>query len=146
VTRPGRERHDRLPRVDRQPGVEAERRVGLVHLGERLPHGKSGPHGAFRIVAVGGGSAEDAHDRVADELLDRTAETLDFQSDPLVIRREDCEHVLGVELLGASRGADEVDEEHADDASFLLRPSRLGEGGPAPTAVPRVAGVLVPAP
>ena len=38
-----------------------------------------------------------------------------------VVRREQRAHVLGVELLGAGREADEVGEEHRDDLALLAR-------------------------
>jgi len=54
--------------------------------------------------------AEDRHDRVADELLDRSSERFDLGSQTRVVRTEDRTHVFGIELLGASGEPDEVDE------------------------------------
>jgi len=64
-------------------------------------------------------SPEDAEDGVADELLDPAAVALDLAAHALVVRREERAYVLGIELLGAGREADDVDEEDADDAALF---------------------------
>ena len=58
-----------------------------------------GANGAFGIVLVRNRGAEDAIDRVADELLDRAAVALDLRPQARVIGRERRSHVLRVELL-----------------------------------------------
>jgi hypothetical protein len=64
------------------------------------------------------GAPNSAHDGVADELLDRAAETLELVSQPLVVGTQDRLDVLRIELLGPRREADEVGEEHGDDLPF----------------------------
>lgn len=88
--------------------------------------------------------AEDAHDRVADELLDEASERLDLAAYALVVRREDRVHVLRVELLGPRGEPDKVDEDDADDAPLLLR-DRLfsGERIRAGEAESRDVGILL---
>ena len=92
-----------------------ELELGLlaVRADHRLAHGERRAHGALGVVAVGDRRAEDAHHRVADELLDDAAERLDLVANALVVRREDRAHVLGVELFGPRREPDEVDEDDA---------------------------------
>jgi hypothetical protein len=68
--RPGSERRDRLARVDRDPDLEVELRVGVVEVVDRVADRERGAHRSLRVVAERDGRAEDGHDRVADELLD----------------------------------------------------------------------------
>ena len=56
----------------------------------------------------------------------RPSVLLEHSPEPLVVRREQREHVLGVELLGATRRPDDVDEDGRDRAAFLVPPRRLG--------------------
>ena len=70
--------------------------------------------------------AEERHHRVADELLDRAAEALELVAQVRVVGREHRADVLGIELLGARREADEVGEEDGDDLALLAR----GRGRP----------------
>ena len=65
---------------------------------------------------------------VADELLDPAAVPLDLRTNPLVVRRQERPYVLGVELLGAGREADDVDEEDADDPPLLPVRARRQRG------------------
>ena len=76
-------------------------------------------HGALRVVAVGERRAEDAHHRVADELLDDAAERLDLAAHAVVVRRQDCTNVLGIEPFGSGREPDEVDEDDGDDPPLV---------------------------
>ena len=69
--------------------------------------------------------AEDRDHRVADELLDGAAPALELGAQPLVVRAQERVDVLGVELLGARREADQVGEEDGDD---LALPAGLGHG------------------
>ena len=77
--------------------------------------GERGPNGALGVVLVRDRRAEERHDRVADELLDRAAEALELRAQALVVRAEQRLDVLGIELLGARREADEVAEDDGDD-------------------------------
>ena len=58
---------------------------------------------------------------VADELLDCPAVALEVPPQRLVVATQQRPDVLGVELLGARRGADEVDEDCGDDLPLFLR-------------------------
>ena len=78
-------------------------------------------HGADRalgVVLVRGRRAEERHHRVADELLDGAAVALELGADALVVRAEERLDVLGVELLGPLREADEVAEDDRDDLAL----------------------------
>jgi hypothetical protein len=117
--RPGVERDDGLACVDRGPCLEVE----LLH---RLEDGKPRPHAPLGVVLVRDGGAEDGHDGVADELLDRAAEPLDLGLRARVVALEAGTDVLGVGRLRGGGEADEVDEEHRDDLALLAR-GRLGD-------------------
>ena len=69
-----------------------------------------------------GGSAEDGHHRVADELLDGASVALELGTQLFVVGPQDRIDVLGVERLRTRGEADEVGEEHRDD---LPLPARL---------------------
>jgi hypothetical protein len=71
------------------------------------------------------GSAEDAEDGVADELVDDSPMSLERLANVLVVPRQECSHVLGVELLGALREADEIREEDRDHSALLARGPRV---------------------
>ena len=73
------------------------------------------------------GSAEDRHDRVADELLHGAAALLELRPQPFVVRPQDRLHVLGIERLGACGEADEVGEE--DGYSLALASHRTRSVG-----------------
>ena len=123
--RPCVERNERFARVDRDPKVEIDAEV---------THRERGANRALRIVAECGRRAEDAHHRVADELLDDAAERLDLAPDGVVVRHRGWRARPRVELLGTGGEADQVDEDHADEAPFL--PSRPAEPPPARFRMP----------
>jgi hypothetical protein len=58
--------------------------------------------------------AEDGDDGIADELLDRAAETLQLGADARVVPTEQRAHVFGVQRLSLAREADEVAEDDGD--------------------------------
>ena len=115
------ERDERLARVDCDAYLEPV----LDHC---VSHGERGPHRALRVVLMRDRRAEDGHHRVADELLDRSAESLELVSRTRVVRRELRADVLGIGRLGMSRVADEVDEHDAHHLPFLARGSRRQRG------------------
>ncbi len=118
----------------------------FIELDDGVEDPKSGVHGAFRIVLTGDRRAEDGHDCVADELLDRTAKALDLLLHARVIRTQSSAYILGIRLLRRSGESDEVDEEDGDDlALFRCRPRRFGECGAASPAESRSLGVLLAA-
>ncbi len=131
--RAGRERDHRLARVDPDPHVDVQRRVGLVQLGDRVERAERRRHRALRIVLVGDGCAEDAHHRVTDELVEGPAEPLDVLLDPAVERQKHAPHVLRVGAVRARREAHDVGEQHRDDAALLggcRRPLARPDGHP----------------
>ena len=95
-------------------------------LGHRVADGQRGAHRAFWIVLVRGGSAEDGHHRVADELLDGASVALELGTQLFVVGPQDRIDVLGVERLRTRGEANEVGEEHRDD---LPLPARLVRHG-----------------
>jgi hypothetical protein len=113
----------RFSRVDPDLDLEVEPLVLLVQLGESLESGKRSADSSFGIVFVKDRSPEDRHDRVADELLDRSAVPLEARPKMLVIQNQPGSHVLRIE--GASRRgrADDIHEDDGDELSFLRRRS-----------------------
>ena len=99
---------DDLARVDTDAPLDAE-------LRERLPHLHRRAAGAEGVVLVYGRHAEDGHDRVADELLDRAAVALDDRLHALEVPSEQRLHRLGISRLAERRRSDDVAEEHGDD-------------------------------
>ena len=101
--------------------------IRLVQLGDRLLDRERRADGPLRVVLVRDGCAEDADDGVADELLDRSAVTLELV--PRARRgtgRRMRPHVLGIELLRASGRPDEVREDDGDDLALLAPRDRRG--------------------
>ncbi len=123
LVRTGRGVHD-LAGVDADPQLEAGRRhaQACLDLLECADERQARPHRPFRVVVAGAWCAEDGHRGVADELLDHAAVALDRLAGRGEVGVLDRGHVLGVELLGQRREADEVGEQDADDAT-------LGRGG-----------------
>src|SRR5439155_1416219 len=86
----------------------------------RVPADRKGcSNSPLGIVLVRHRRTEQRHDRVADELLDRTAEALELGTEAFVVRGEERSHVLGVHGLGAFGEADEIREEDSDDLALL---------------------------
>ncbi len=115
--RPRAERDDRLP--GRHGRSHRDLESFVAELLDRLEDPERRPHGALGVVLVRDGGAEHGHDGVADELLHRPAEALDVGLHALVVRAQRRADVLGVGAIGATREADEVDEEHRDDLPLL---------------------------
>ena len=99
------------------------------------------PHAPERIVLVHTGHAEDGHDRVADELLDRAAVTLDHLARRVVEPGEHPTDRLGVEPLADRRRTFEVGEEHGDHAPGLMGSVERDERCSARHAEPRPIGI-----
>ena len=99
--------------------------------GERLLHAQRGAHGPLGVVLVGDRRAEQGDDGVAEQLVDAAAERLDVGDERLEARLDEPLDLLGVEVLGERRVADEVGEQHGDDAPLLDRRSSR-----SPTGVP----------
>jgi hypothetical protein len=119
-----------------QPFVE--RPKGGVHAGGRPDR----PQG---VVLVGGGDAEDGHDRVAGELLHRAAVVADHRPHGVVVAGHDLGQRLGVEPLAERGRAAQVAEQHGDGLAGATRPADPGQGLAAGQAEPRPPGVRLPA-
>src|SRR2546425_7477503 len=111
--------YDGLARVHCGPGRELQPRVLLVQFGDAIEHPEAGPYGPFGIVAVAERGAEDCHDRVADELLDRSPVLLDLPFDSVVVELERVPYVLRVGPIRSRGEANQVDEEHGDQLALL---------------------------
>ena len=68
--------------------------VAAGELADDVPDDERRAHRTLRVVAVRERRSEDAHDGVADELLDDAAERLDLAADALVVRREHAREPL----------------------------------------------------
>ena len=136
------ERHDRLAGGDADADLELPARVLLVQRRDRLQDGEAGPHRALRVVLVCDGHAEVRDDGVADVLLHRSAEADQLGAEPPVVRLEQRQDVLGVELLRPARRADHVDEEQRVELPLLLDRRGSGQRRAAREAELRDVGVL----
>ena len=113
------------------PGAHAN--VGAEPL-DRRDELERRPDAALGVVLLRDGRAPERHHRVADELLDPAAVALDHVPRRLEVAREQLAGLLGVAALGLRREADQVGEEHGDEAP-------LGDRGRAQAAAPaRAAG------
>ena len=137
VIRPRRQLDDRLSRVDCDADLQPVL-LGPVADGQRCTHR------SLRIVPVRRGRAEHAHHGVSDELLHSPAEALQPRPHLLVVGGQEGSDVLGVERLRVRREADEVHEQHRDDAPLLANLARLERSG-AGVAESGVVGVLLAA-
>ena len=91
-----------------------------------------------------GGRAEQSHHRVADELLDRAAATLELGAHALVVRPQYTANLLRIETLGAGGEADKVAEHHRDDLPLLARGNlRRDERRAAHPAQPEAVRILL---
>src|SRR5688572_2212128 len=91
------------------------------------------------------GSAEERNDRVADELLDRAAEALKLEAQPLPVGCEQGAYILRIELLGTRRETDEVCEQHSDDLAFLAWRCWCCQRRPAHSTQQEAIGVFLAA-
>ena len=99
--RPCIQGHERFSRVDGDPHFQVEAGIRGVHGRCGVPDGQRGADRALGIVTERCWSAENSDDRIADELLDHTAEGLDLGADGVVVGAEQSLHVLGIQPLGA---------------------------------------------
>src|SRR5262249_44889786 len=133
------ERDQRLARVDADPDLK------LPALRDPIANRERRSNSPLGIVLVRDGRPEEGHDCVADELLDRAAEALEFGAQPSVVGRKQGAHVLWIESFRACREANQIAEEAADDLALLLRERRngLGERCRAERAEAKIAGKLL---
>ena len=114
------ERDERLARGD------ADAHLELTVLGERFADRQRRPNGSLRVVLVRDRRAEDGHDRVADELLDRSAEALELGAHARVVGLQEPRARPRGPCARRGREADEIAEEAGDDLA-LLALRRRGE-------------------
>ena len=116
---------DNLARIQSGAHLDLEP-VRAAELGiedaERIPHVGSRAHGAEGVVFANMLDPEDRHDRVADELLDRSPVRLDHRSHGIEVARKQGLESLRVEALTELGGPDDVAEHDRD------RAARLGPG------------------
>ena len=91
----------------------------LVQLLDRLQDAEAGADRALGIVLVRYRCAEDRHDRVPDELLDRAPVALDLLPQASVVGADAGADVLGVGRFRRGGEADEVAEEDGHDLALL---------------------------
>ena len=120
------ERDDRLAGGDADPNPQLAGRILLVQERDRGEDRKTGAHRPLGVVLVGDGCAEERDNGVADELLDRAPVALEHLAKLRVVRLEQRQHVLGVEVLGAARRADDVHENSRHRPPLLVPHGRRG--------------------
>ena len=140
---------DDLARVHADPHLEpyaplllelvVQRREPVAHLGRRAD-------AAERVVLVDAWDAEDGHDGVADELLDRAVVTLDDGAHLVEVADHDPPHRLWVEPLAQPRGAGHVGEDHRDGLAHLVRHRIVSHDGSLRTAPSMLRGRHVAGP
>jgi len=86
--------------------------------------------------------AEYGDDGVADELLDRPAESLKLVSSMFVVDAQQCAHVFRVACLGSRGRPHEVDEHDADDLP-LFSGASLGDRQRRPALRAELRGLRV---
>ena len=101
-----------------------------IQTGETLTQLQRSAHGPERVILATKRDAEDGHDGVADETIDRAAVTLDGFACCGVISVHDPAKRLWVELLPECRRSDHVTEQHGHSLSLLHEPT-LGWGANA---------------
>ena len=100
-------------------GEDARTRLQLrVEPGDGRDEVERGSHGPLGVVLLRDGSAPHGHDRVADELLDRSPVALDQRSRLLEVAGEELPRLLRVAALRGRGETDEVREEDRDETPF----------------------------
>jgi hypothetical protein len=108
---------------DHRPGVEphSDTQLHLVrqpklrptHLQRQLDSDR-GKHGPARVILMGHGGAEECHEAVAEELIDRPLVAMDLGKGQLEELVKEGMHALGAEAFGEGCGACDVAEEHGN--------------------------------
>ena len=125
-------------------GVHADASLD-AELGQRVAHLDRGSAGAEGVVLVYLRDAEDGHDRVADELLDRPAVRLDDGLHALEVAGQHSAERLRVGRLAERGRAGDVAEEDGDGLALLARGRRGLERRSAGVAEAGALGILLPA-
>ncbi len=134
----GVEPHPHGRAAPRSPGATA-----TAVAPERARDPERGQRGAARVVLVGDRRAEERHEPVAEELVDRAFVAMHLGERGLEEAAEEDVHALGAEPLGQRGRADHVAEEHGDRLALALERAAGGEDllGEVPRRVrPRDAG------
>ena len=100
--------------VDADPDLQV-----VARLGHRGTDGESGMERACGVIIVGLGCTVDGHHGIPDVLLDGATVTLDLCGHGAEVGALDLADLLGIGLFGPGREADEVDEQHGDEAAFF---------------------------
>jgi hypothetical protein len=74
----------------------------------RLADGQRRQHGSARMIFVGHRCTEERHEAVAEELIDRTLEAMDFTHRGLEERVEHLVHLVWADPRGQGRGVGNV--------------------------------------
>ncbi|HEY7451355.1 MAG TPA: hypothetical protein VIA02_02410 [Candidatus Limnocylindria bacterium] len=98
---------------DPGPGLDAR-----AHGSHRLDQVHSGANGPLCVVLVGDRDAPYSHDRVADELLDRAAISLDHLACRIEVGAERLAHLFGIPVLRERREAHQVSEQDRHDTTL----------------------------
>jgi hypothetical protein len=121
---------------DDRPGVDADARLevepalrqhGGIERRERPVNRDGGEDGAFRRVLVRHRGPEERHQAVAGERVHDALESVDLAERHLEVALDELAVLLGIELLGDRRRADEVAEHHGDLLALALDDSLRGE-------------------
>ena len=116
---------------------------------------QGGAHRAFGVIAVGDRRAEQRHRRIADVLVDRSAEAVDDRVDQREEALQQSVHFFRIQFRRKARIADQIAEQNRDRTTVSLgsgaaarlgrRDAIIGEEPPAAAAVPIAALVGVAA-
>jgi hypothetical protein len=88
----------------------------LAERGDRLRQRQGRADRSLRVVLARHRCAPHGHHRIADELLDDPAVLLDQRATAVEVARQDVANLLGIPVFGERREADEVREQHRDQA------------------------------
>ncbi len=130
---------DHLARVDPDPHREVEpvfaAQLGGV-LGDVVEHAQRREAGATGVVLVGDRRAEDGHDPVAGEFVDRALEAAHLIGENREEALHDPAPLLRVVLLGQVHRALDVGEQHGDLLALAVGLDALGIGHGSPIVRP----------
>ena len=107
------ERDRRLAGQDSGPGLDPW--AEPLHRVDEL---KAGPNGSLGVILVGRRCAPDRHDRITDELLDRSPVAADDLARQVEVAREQLASVLGVAALRERREPDQIGEHDRHESAF----------------------------
>ncbi len=134
-----------MPDPDQE--VEPLRAAQLgAELAQPLDQVQRGEAGALRMVLMGDGRAEDRHDPVAGELVDRALELVDAVAEDREEAVHDVRrHSSGSTLLGEVHRAHHVGEQHGHLLAFPFETGR-GRRGSSPPGAPAAVPASRPRP